>query len=381
MTTRDNENDYDSDNEYDNSGNDWNDASNNQTDNSGNMPGLPNPFTPCHHDCDHSNECIRIYNSHVSIKANCNKPSHHCMHGHTGHRGPTGPTGPKGDQGDQGEMGEQGEMGPTGPQGEQGVMGEMGPTGPKGDQGEVGPTGPTGPKGDKGDQGEVGATGPTGPQGDKGDKGDQGEVGATGPTGPKGDKGDKGDQGEVGATGPTGPQGDKGDKGDQGEVGATGPTGPLAYNTFIHAYSNTAQNIATEQAVMFEQVGASYGDCSHLAGSSSTYVWRKGYYYISVILHHVEPCQFAVMKNDVFTLNSGIFSSPTGSTQINHAFITYIDDMDMISATSVSPTGFACKLQIKNHTSFAPIIQLDGVSGAGSATPEVIASLSIILLK
>lgn len=251
----------------------------------------------------------------------------------------------------------------------------MGPTGEKGDKGDTGEMGPTGEKGDKGDTGEMGPTGP---------KGDTGEIGPTGPTGQKGDqgdKGDKGDKGDTGATGATGPKGDQGEKGDKGDQGDTGATGPLPYRTFAHIFSITAQNIATEQAVVFENNQILMGDCDHVVGSSSLYIWRTGWYYLSVVLHHTEPCQFAVMKNDVFATNGGIFSSPTGSTQINHAYILYIDDMDMISATPSSPTGFACKLQVKNHTSFAPIIQLDGVSGAGSATPETIASLSVILLK
>jgi hypothetical protein len=47
----------------------------------------------------------------------------------------------------------------------------------------------------------------------------------------------------------------------------------------------------------------------------------------------------------------------------------------------LSPSGFACKLQLRNHTSYAPVVSLDGTSGSGSAEPDVNCSLTVILLK
>jgi hypothetical protein len=256
-------------------------------------------------------------------------------------------------------------------------MGETGATGPQGDKGDTGATGEMGPTGLKGDKGDTGATGEMGPTGLKGDKGD---TGATGEMGPTGLKGDKGDTGATGDKGDKGDQGDKGEKGDKGDQGDTGATGPANYVSFLNVYSTTPQNIAAEQAINFETQSVVIGDCYHALGSSDVYIWRTGYYYVSVVIHHQEPCQMAVMKNDVFVVQNGIFSSPTGSTQINHAFIFKVENTDMVSAQALSPTGFACKIQVKNHTSFAPIIQLDGVTGAGSASPETVASLSLIFL-
>lgn len=323
---QDQEHEYD--HSYDNSMNEWDHSANhydcneNHTDMSHNIP-LP---CPPEDDCKDNGDCIRIYNSNVSITNNCK----------TNKWGPTGPHGPHGPHGPRGCTGPTGPTGYTGPIGEQGYQGEIGPTGPTGDKGDQGE------KGDKGDQGE------------KGDKGDQGE------------KGDKGDQG------------DKGDKGDQGDTGATGPTN---YVSFMNVYAVEPQQIATEQSVAFFYVNAMVGDYAMDIGSTDIYVWRRGYYYASVVLHHKEPCQFTVMKNDVFQTDGGVFGSPTGATQTTHTFIIVIRDTDMISATTASPSGFACKLQVKNHTSFAPIIELDGVSGAGSALGEVVASFSLIYLN
>jgi hypothetical protein len=98
-------------------------------------------------------------------------------------------------------------------------------------------------------------------------------------------------------------------------------------------------------------------------------------------LHHKEPCQFSFIKNSVFQVDGGVFSSPTGATQSASSLILYIGLSDLITATPLSPSGFACKLEVKNHISYAPIISLNGTSGAGSAVPDIVASLNLILLK
>jgi hypothetical protein len=87
------------------------------------------------------------------------------------------------------------------------------------------------------------------------------------------------------------------------------------------------------------------------------------------------------MKNNVFQINGTTFSSPTGATQSTLTLIIYIDDSDMITATPLSPSGLACKIQLTNHTSYAPLISLNGTSGAGSAEPDVVANLTLIFLK
>ena len=110
-------------------------------------------------------------------------------------------------------------------------------------------------------------------------------------------------------------------------------------------------------------------------------MWQSGYYYVTVSLHHKEPCQFSIIKNDIVVVPGGIFSSPTGSTQSVCSLIMYVDASDLISPTALSPSGFACKVQLRNHTSYAPVISLDGTSGAGSAEPDINCSISLFLLK
>jgi hypothetical protein len=123
------------------------------------------------------------------------------------------------------------------------------------------------------------------------------------------------------------------------------------------------------------------GNCAHLPFTSEVWLWEPGYYYIALTLHHKEPCQFSLIKNDVFQVNGGVFTSPTGSTQSTSTLIIFVQPSDMVSATALSPSGLACKLEVKNHTSYAPVISLDGTSGGGSAEPDNTASFTVILLK
>jgi hypothetical protein len=136
-----------------------------------------------------------------------------------------------------------------------------------------------------------------------------------------------------------------------------------------------------DEGVLFDFTTALVGNAAFVAPSREVYVWQPGYYFVNAGLHHKEPCQFAVMKNDIVVVPGGIFSSPTGSTQATTSLIMYVDVSDLISPTPLSPSGFACKVQLKNHTSYVPVVSLDGTSGAGSAEPDINCYLSLILLK
>jgi hypothetical protein len=175
----------------------------------------------------------------------------------------------------------------------------------------------------------------------------------------------------MGPTGYTGPT---------GEQGLTGPTGSLS-DTFVHAYAITPQDVLVEAPVVLDFASAIVGNCGFVNGSTEVYTWQPGYYFVTTSLHHKEPCQFSIIKNDVVVAPGGIFSSPTGSTQSTNSIIMYIDASEMISPTALSPSGFACKVQLRNHTSYVPVVSLDGTSGAGSAEPDMNCSITLILLK
>lgn len=192
--------------------------------------------------------------------------------------------------------------------------------------------------------------------------------GATGPTG---------EHGMMGYTGPTGEHGMMGYTGPTGEQGSTGSVS----STFIHVYSTTSQLINTEESVVYDAHTAMIGSCSHNPVSSNVWIWAPGYYYVVFSLQHTEPCQFGIIKNGVFPIDGGLFSYAASATHSTSSLIIHIQESDLISENSLSPSGFACKLEVKNQSLYPPAIYLNGINPTGSTNPDVVASLSIILLQ
>lgn len=267
-----------------------------------------------------------------------------------------------------GRDGQDGLDGQDGRDGRDGRPGREGPRGPRGCHGATGWTGDTGYTGDTGAMGETGSQGDTGAQGD---------IGPVGPVGPVGPRGATGAQGLMGWTGAQGLQGVKGDTGAQGSTGATGP---VFSQTFIHADRSTDQLVGQEEAVIFDFPSIQYGSAAHPPDSPDFFVWRAGYYHVSFVLCHQEPCQFTIFMNGAVVPGTTV-GSPTGSSQNKLTAIIYISPSDvLVSPTLLSPTGFAAKLNIVNHTSYVPFVTLNGVGGSGSVTPQMVASMVIFLL-
>jgi hypothetical protein len=203
-------------------------------------------------------------------------------------------------------------------------------------------------------------------------------MGHTGPTGEMGHTGPTGEMGHTGEMGPTGPTGEMGPTGHTGEMG---PTGPAFSQTFIHIDRTQQQVMVPEDNVIFDSIPIKYGDCDSNVNTSEIYVWSAGYYNTYFNIYHREPCQFSVFLNDVILPGSTV-GSPTGAAQNSSSLIFNISPADLTyEATSLSPTGFAAKIQFRNHTSYAPIITLDGASGSGSATPQIVATAVIFKLS
>jgi hypothetical protein len=98
------------------------------------------------------------------------------------------------------------------------------------------------------------------------------------------------------------------------------------------------------------------------------------------VLCHQEPCQFSVFKNDALLPGTTV-GSPTGSSQNSGTSIFYISPADIaVSPTGLSPSGFAAKLQVVNHTSFVPLVTLNGLAGSGSVSPQMVASITLFKL-
>jgi hypothetical protein len=200
--------------------------------------------------------------------------------------------------------------------------------------------------------------------------------GMPGPTGPAGLPGNTGD------TGPVGPAGLPGNTGDTGPAGPQGPPGPIGniVNTFIHVFATNEQVLDIEEPIVFDSNTVIVGGCGFVPSSPNIWVWTPGYYYVSITIHHKEPCQFSIIKNNVFVVNGGVFSSKLANTHITATLIFQIEPSDIITAYSLSPNGMACKLQLKNHISNINPITIQNPN-TGSAIADSLASMTLLLLS
>lgn len=227
--------------------------------------------------------------------------------------------------------------------------------------------------------GPQGHTGPQGIQGEQGPQGIQGEQGQQGPTGPEGSEGPQGIQGEQGPQGEPGQKGDQGPEGPQGEQGIPG-INSATFSTFISVYSTTEQTISQNNPIVFDAHSYLFGDCNHLPNSSEIWVWKSGYYFISVNINEMEAGQFSIVKNGSTNLIGGTIGSLSGSS-LSTSLITEITDADINIPTEISPTGFACKLQIINNSAQYLSITLYGSASTGNLIPQNSASFSIFLIR
>jgi hypothetical protein len=193
----------------------------------------------------------------------------------------------------------------------------------------------------------------------------------------RGDTGDRGLDGAQGLMGPTGATGEQGLKGDTGFVGATGP----AFSpSFLHADSTVPQSLNQEDAVSFDEDTTQYGSVAHQPNSPNIFIWSPGYYHVYFNVYHLEACQFTSFVNGVPVAGTTT-GSPSGSSQNSTTYILYVSPSDVLGTpTLLSPTGFAAKLNLVNHTSFVPVVHLDLAAGSGSASPQITATITIFKL-
>ena len=187
--------------------------------------------------------------------------------------------------------------------------------------------------------------------------------------------------GRTGHTGPMGPTGEMGLIGPTGEMGLMGPTGEMGTmsNTFIHAYTIKEQTVSQNSPIIFDAHSCLMGDCIHLPDTSDIWVWKAGYYQISVNINQLEAAQISVVKNGIMNLTGATIGSLSGSS-LSTTFITQILDTDINIETSNSVTGFACKIQVVNNTIHYPSITLYAAESAGNTIPQNSASFSMVLL-
>ena len=192
-------------------------------------------------------------------------------------------------------------------------------------------------------------------------------------------------EGPVGPTGPQGVQGIQGvegPKGDTGHTGAVGPTGPMTpiSTTFIHALRENDQLLAANDNVIFEEANEMVGGCYLASNSADIYVWATGHYHVYFNLCHQEACQFTLFRNNIVVPHT-TSGSPTGSTQNSNVFIMRVLAEDLITDCPQAPGGKAALINLRNYLSFVPVVTLNGLAGSGSATPQVVATITIVMIQ
>jgi len=182
----------------------------------------------------------------------------------------------------------------------------------------------------------------------------------------------------TGCTGPTGPSGMTGD------IGYTGPTGPTGSvylsNTFLSVFNTNQQDVLFDKPVVFNYDNSIFGDCIHIPNSSQLLFWRTGYYYVYINLYHIEGCQFSLYKNSTSIIPGSTIGSLSGTTQNSSSLILQINNSDMIYQTGLSPSGYACNIELINITPFVQSITLYDASSVGFTIPQINATISIFFL-
>ena len=165
-----------------------------------------------------------------------------------------------------------------------------------------------------------------------------------------------------------------------GSVGPTGPAGPILpfSNTFICLNRVTEQLLSKEDPIIWTSNQIKVGDINNLVNTSGIFIWRPGYYIVYYNLYHQQPCQFSLFKNGT-VINGSTINSSTGSSQNSSFIIIRIDSSDFICDEPLSHTGLAAKIELVNHTSTVPNIQLVVLNG-GTAKPQVVATITAVLL-
>jgi hypothetical protein len=199
-------------------------------------------------------------------------------------------------------------------------------------------------------------------------------TGCTGPAGASGERGDLGCTGERGYMGHTGAT---------GATGATGPTGPSYNNfsnSFMNVYSTSQQQVISNNPVVFDLNNSVMGDCAHNLNSSQLLFWRTGYYFVYINLYHIEGCQFSLYKNSNSIVPASTIGSLSGTTQNSSSLILHISAENMIYPTNLSPTGYACNIELINNTIGTGSVTLYDASAVGFPISQINATITILFL-
>jgi hypothetical protein len=164
--------------------------------------------------------------------------------------------------------------------------------------------------------------------------------------------------------------------------GPTGPPGPSCpfSNTFIYLNRETEQLLEKEMAIQWTSNSIKVGDIDNITNTSEIFIWKAGFYIVHYNICSQQACRFALFKNGNIVSGSTI-NSIAGFEQNSVFLIMCINKSDLSFPTSISPIGFAAKIEVVNHTSTTSNIRLISLNTKDTSTPQMVATISISLLS
>jgi len=164
--------------------------------------------------------------------------------------------------------------------------------------------------------------------------------------------------------------------------GPTGPPGPSCpfSNTFIYLNRETEQLLKKETAIQWTSNPIKVGDIANITNTSVIFIWKAGFYIVHYNVCSQQPCNFVLVKNGNIVSGSTI-NSIAGFEQNSVFLIMCINKSDLSFPTSISPIGFAAKIEVVNHTSTIPNIRLISLNTRDTSSPQMVATISISLLS
>ena len=157
-------------------------------------------------------------------------------------------------------------------------------------------------------------------------------------------------------------------------VGNQNPPPSTECDTFLNICHMNTQIVTQNTPVVFEMNQAISGNCSHNPSSSQIFIWRTGWYCISINVYHVEPCQFALFKNFSVIIPASTIGSYQ-SSHISNNCIAQITNDDLIIDSS---NGLACVIELINTTPDIPFVTLPAST---YNNPHINTSISLFFLR
>jgi hypothetical protein len=160
-------------------------------------------------------------------------------------------------------------------------------------------------------------------------------------------------------------------------IGRCGSPCPFS-NTFIYLDRDTEQLLAKDSAIQWTSNPIKLGDIGNIANTSEIFIWKPGLYLVYYNVCSQQACKFLLFKNGDIVSGSTI-NYIAGFNQNSVLLSMSVNNSDFTFPTSVSPTGFAAKIEVVNHTPTTPVKLMN--LNTTDNSPQMVATIRISLLS